>query len=196
MIIPTKESIVNNQKVRYAIKSGYGWVVVREIASLFEISIPTLMRYTSPLMTTSHQITVGEYRAKAIRSDIVIDTINRILAVDKWEHKFKVNSQFRSNIKQAIAFLEDLGNKAKTESDDLSAARAKKELNTQGTSRATKASPKSASGEKASKENDVVTPLNWCFMGHIIRFVGTVDMPRWVANDIIAILYPNVKRED
>ncbi len=184
MIVPTKESVVNNFKVRYAFKSGYGWVVTREIAISLGISFSTLMQHTLPL--TSHQITVGEHRAKAIRSDILIDTINKLLTADWWERKFKANSQFRSNVIRVLAFLEDLGNKAKTESDDLSQAWAN------GTSTATKASLKPASWKK----NDAVTPLNWCFDGHMIRFVGTVDILRWVVYDIIAILYPNAKRED
>lgn len=199
MFIPTGQGNVNNQKVRYALKSGYGWVVARDIASQIEISTQTLMRYASPLMTTSHQIELGEYRAKGIRSDILIDTINRLLTVNKWEHKYRVNPQFRTRITSALAFLEDLGNKALNQSDDLSALRAKKELvqginelKANGTYNATLSAPK----HESNKGDDAVTPLNWCFDSHIIRFVGTVDVLKWVVNDIIAILYPASLPED
>ena len=43
---------------------------------------------------------------------------------------------------------------------------------------------------------DVITPGKHLFMGHIIRFVGTVDELEWVANDAIAAFFPNIDKSE
>lgn len=48
--------------------------------------------------------------------------------------------------------------------------------------------------EEITKE--VVTPIDFNYMGQIIRFVGTEDNPEWVAADPVAILHPDVDKRN
>lgn len=63
-----------------------------------------------------------------------------------------------------------------------------------GTTKPETSAQQNTHANQSIETENAITPTDFDFMGHNIRFVGTPEIPEWVASDAIAILYPNATR--
>lgn len=168
-----KKKRINNEVIRYVHKLNYHWVVVTDLGRALNTSPNTIIKYTTPLKNETWQVQVDSNKAIAVRVDVLIKTINDIKASNKWHLKTTKNPRLHNAFSEALAFLKEL-------SSSNDSANQEEESSTEKI-------------EQETKE-DVVTPIDFNFMGHTIRFVGTASKFEWVASDPVAALHPDAER--
>lgn len=176
-----KTQLVNDKPVRYLDKDSEFWVVVCDLAVAADFSPTTLHRHVRNLDT--EKTIVGSSNACAVPVEIALASIKNIMENSKW--KRKRNNELTKNV---VTFLERLLNPANKD------IRIRFVVSTEEAS--TDLEDEDMATEKHVEKiinQEVVTPRDFKFMDKIIRFVGTEDVPEWVANDPVVVLHPKAK---
>jgi prophage antirepressor-like protein len=181
--VKIQSKLVNNKNVRYTFIDGHNWVFAVDFAATLGINCDTLKKYFRASSESEQYETIFHIKFKAIilKIDKLLEVTRKIANSKRFKKKQLENRTFAAQVSRAIAFLEVLAIEFQLPDDKPSESHPSSNELEQTLNKLAKL--------------EAVTPVNFEFMGHSIRFVGTEEIPEWVAADAISVLYPEAERE-